>query len=120
MEERCALCRYCCELYTPPTAESKAKYEYCCTLFLREKSVMVLGDDVYGPCARCECFDSAAGEMINLKCPKCGSEDFDCFDMDSTLDGNTKWDICSCDECGALFEIKYVAVAIEQIKESTI
>ena len=65
MEERCALCRYCCELYTPPTAGSKAKYEYCCTLFLKERRVMVLGDDIYGPCARCECFDSTKDPTCN-------------------------------------------------------
>ena len=53
MEERCENCKFCCELYTPPTINSDAKHEYCCTLFLEENRVMWLGNDIY---SLCECF----------------------------------------------------------------
>ena len=54
MEEMCKNCKCCCTLYTPPTINSEAKYEYCCTLFLDEGQVMYLGNDIY---SLCECFD---------------------------------------------------------------
>ena len=54
--------------------------------------------------------------MLELKCPICGSEQFDCFDMD--YDGHgLHWDICNCNECGAIFKIRYIAVDIE-LKET--
>ena len=51
--------------------------------------------------------------MNDFKCPKCGSKDFDCYDMDFNAQEGIHWDLCSCDECDALFKIKYVAVEIE-------
>ena len=54
MEERCANCKYCSTLYTPPTVNTDAKHEYCCTLFLLDANeVMYLGKDIY---SLCECF----------------------------------------------------------------
>lgn len=52
-EERCENCKFCHELYTPPTKTTKAKHEYCCTLFLDENQVTVIGNNVYD---MCECF----------------------------------------------------------------
>lgn len=54
MEERCENCKFCCEFYTPPTLSTKAKHEYCCTLFLHENSIMYLGNNLHG---MCECYD---------------------------------------------------------------
>ena len=51
--------------------------------------------------------------MLEFKCPKCGSEDFDCFDIDFDMSAGIHWDICSCNECEELFKIKYSVVAIE-------
>lgn len=50
MEERCEFCKFCCTLYTPPTTDSEAKYEYCCTLFVSEGDVMWLGNDISSVC----------------------------------------------------------------------
>jgi hypothetical protein len=55
--------------------------------------------------------------MLELKCPLCGSNQFDCVDTD--YDGRgTHWDICNCDRCGHTFKIKYVAVSIEPNKDT--
>lgn len=53
MEEKCENCRFCYTLYIPPTINSEQKYEYCCTLFLDEGSIMYLDNDVNN---MCECF----------------------------------------------------------------
>lgn len=53
IKERCENCKFCHTLYTPPDFCRKAKYEYCCTLFLDEGEVMWLGNDIY---SLCECF----------------------------------------------------------------
>ena len=50
--------------------------------------------------------------MIEIKCPKCGSKNFDCYDTDFDMKG-TCWDFCHCEDCDADFDIKYVAVEIE-------
>lgn len=50
--------------------------------------------------------------MIEIQCPKCGIKNFDCYDTDFDMKG-THWDICSCEDCGADFKIRYVAVEIE-------
>lgn len=49
---------------------------------------------------------------IELKCPKCGSKNFDCYDTDFDMKG-THWDFCYCEDCGTNFDIRYVAVEIE-------
>lgn len=54
--------------------------------------------------------------MLELKCPLCGSDQFDYFDTDDDGRG-THWDICNCDSCGRIFKIKYVAVSIEPNKD---
>lgn len=51
--------------------------------------------------------------MIEFKCPKCGSENFDYYDTDFDIAEGIHWDLCSCDKCSALFRIRYVAVEIE-------
>ena len=50
--------------------------------------------------------------MIEIKCPKCGSKNFNCYDTDFDREG-TCWDFCHCEDCDADFDIKYVAVDIE-------
>ncbi len=51
--------------------------------------------------------------MIEIKCPKCGSKNFDCYDTDFDLYGGICWDFCCCEDCGTDFDIKYTAVEIE-------
>ena len=53
--------------------------------------------------------------MIDIKCPKCGSYDFDCYDMSFNADYEMNWALCYCEneDCGAQFSIKYVATEIE-------
>lgn len=51
--------------------------------------------------------------MIDIKCPKCGSYEFDCYDVSFNADCNTSWNRCYCEECGTNFSIKYVAVEVE-------
>lgn len=51
--------------------------------------------------------------MIEIKCPKCGSKNFDCYDTDFILLDGICWDFCYCEECGANFNIRYMAVEIE-------
>ena len=51
--------------------------------------------------------------MIEIKCPKCGSKIFDCYDTDFNREDAVSWDFCCCENCGAYFDIKYVAVEIE-------
>ena len=46
-----------------------------------------------------------------IRCPECGSEDYDCYDI-STMDG-IHWDFCCCEDCGAEFDVKYIAVEIK-------
>ena len=50
----CRECVFCNTLYSPPDANKKAKYEYCCTLFVTEGRVMKLDNIDDG---RCECFE---------------------------------------------------------------
>ena len=65
MKEQCMSCKFCKELYTPPTTTEKAKHEYCCILFLvmNENTVTYLGTDVFG---MCECFTRKAEEQEAL------------------------------------------------------
>lgn len=51
--------------------------------------------------------------MIEFKCPKCGSKNFDCYDTDFNMQEGTHWDVCYCGDCGMNFKIKYIAVEIE-------
>lgn len=55
--------------------------------------------------------------MIEIKCPNCGSEDYDCYDTNCCMEMGVHWDKCYCEECGAQFDIKYIAVEIE-VKEN--
>lgn len=48
-----------------------------------------------------------------IECPKCGSDCFDCNDMETNPAIGVHWEYCYCEECGAEFEVKYVAVEIE-------
>ena len=52
--------------------------------------------------------------LIEIKCPKCGSKDFDVYDVDFNIAQGIHWDLCYCDDCGAEFKIKYIAVEIEE------
>ena len=52
--------------------------------------------------------------MVEIKCPKCASENLDCYDTDFDFEAGTHWDLCYCSDCGAEFKIKYQAVEIEQ------
>lgn len=49
---------------------------------------------------------------IEIKCTKCGSKDYDCYDQDSM--GGTHWEHCYCEDCGTEFDIKYIAVEIKE------
>ena len=51
--------------------------------------------------------------MIEVKCPKCDSTSFDCYDTDCNIESTIHWNLCCCDDCGAEFSIKYVATEIE-------
>lgn len=51
--------------------------------------------------------------MIKIECPKCNSENFDCYDTDFNIQKGIHWDLCYCEECGANFNIRYMAVDIE-------
>ena len=52
MEEKCKNCVHRKELYFPPMLHKKPVYSNCCTLFLKENSVMYLPDTD----GKCECF----------------------------------------------------------------
>lgn len=52
--------------------------------------------------------------MLEFKCPKCSNKDFDCYDIDFDMSAGLHWDLCSCNDCDALFKIKYIAVEIEE------
>lgn len=53
-KEQCINCNFCCTLYTPPTVNTDAQYDYCCTLFLEKYSEITnLGKCWYD---MCECF----------------------------------------------------------------
>ena len=51
--------------------------------------------------------------MIEIKCPKCGSEDICCYETDFDMSKGINWDFCDCRDCHTYFDIKYVAVEIE-------
>lgn len=51
--------------------------------------------------------------MIEIKCHKCGSENFDCYDVSFDADYGAVRALCYCEDCGAQFDIKYVATEIE-------
>lgn len=51
--------------------------------------------------------------MIEIKCPVCGSTDFDCYDVSFNADYELVYALCYCDDCDAQFDIKYEAVYIE-------
>lgn len=59
--ERCANCKFCYELYTPPTVDNKSKFEYCCICCFNEGYILNLGNDICGPGDRCECFTEKDG-----------------------------------------------------------
>ncbi len=52
--------------------------------------------------------------MSKVKCPKCGSEEFDCYDMNSYYEDGTYEENCVCYECDAQFTVKYKMVSIEK------
>ena len=52
--------------------------------------------------------------MIEVKCPKCGNTEFDCYDTDCDMNYTTHWNLCYCDECGTQFKIEYTAIGIEE------
>ena len=47
-----------------------------------------------------------------VECPKCGSEFFDCNDMESNPSIGKHWDYCYCEDCGAEFSVEYDAIEI--------
>ena len=51
--------------------------------------------------------------MIEVKCPKCGSTDFECYDIDCNMEHTIHWDECYCNVCDEQFDIRYEAVEIE-------
>ena len=51
--------------------------------------------------------------MIEIKCPICGSYDFDCYDIGFNAGYEIIYAKCYCDECDAQFDIKYEVVDIE-------
>ena len=51
--------------------------------------------------------------MMEIKCPKCGSTSFDCYDTECNMDSTILWHKCCCEECGADFKIHYIAVEVE-------
>ncbi len=51
--------------------------------------------------------------MTKIKCPKCGSTSFDCYDSDFNMREGIHWDFCYCEDCDVQFTVKYVAVDIE-------
>ena len=51
--------------------------------------------------------------MIEMKCPKCGSEDIDCYETAFDIPRGLHWDFYCCENCKAYFDVKYVAVEIE-------
>lgn len=53
--------------------------------------------------------------MIEIKCPKCGSTNFDCYDVSFGCDYKTVWALCYCEneDCDTQFDIKYDATEIE-------
>lgn len=53
--------------------------------------------------------------MIEMKCPKCRSEDIDCYDTEFDIPKGLHWDFYYCRNCDTHFDVKYVAVEIEII-----
>lgn len=51
--------------------------------------------------------------MIDIKCPKCGSYDFDCYDISFNANYEMNWALCYCEDCGTQFNVKYVFDDIE-------
>lgn len=51
--------------------------------------------------------------MIEIKCPVCGSYDFDCYDINFNAGYELVYAKCYCDECDAQFDIKYEVADIE-------
>lgn len=49
---------------------------------------------------------------MRIECPKCGSEFFDCNDMESNPSIGKHWDYCYCEDCGAEFSVEYDAIEI--------
>ena len=52
--------------------------------------------------------------MSKVKCPKCGSEEFDCYDLDSYYEDGTHEENCVCYECDCQFTVKYKMVEIKE------
>ena len=53
--------------------------------------------------------------MIDIKCPKCGSTEFDCYDVSFDADFGAVRALCYCEneDCDTQFDIKYVVTEIE-------
>jgi hypothetical protein len=51
--------------------------------------------------------------MIEIKCPRCGSYDFDCYDIAFGANYELTYAKCYCDDCDCQFDIRYEAVDIE-------
>ena len=49
--------------------------------------------------------------ITKIRCPKCGSENYDRYDTENYGNG-VHFDYCYCEECDAQFDVKYVAVEI--------
>ena len=48
---------------------------------------------------------------IEIKCPKCGSKKFECYD-EYSMDG-VHLEHCVCYDCEAQFDVKYMAIEIK-------
>lgn len=55
--------------------------------------------------------------MFKIECPKCGSDNFNCYDTDFDIRKGIHWDLCDCMDCGASFNIRYRAEDIEFVDE---
>lgn len=48
----------------------------------------------------------------SVKCPECGSKEFDIFDVEYTHDYRCCYPHCNCEKCGEEFIIEYVVADI--------
>lgn len=55
--------------------------------------------------------------MIKIECPKCGSDNFNCYDTDFNSNKGIHWDLCDCEDCGASFNVRYRVEDIELVED---
>lgn len=55
--------------------------------------------------------------MFKIECPKCGSDNLNCYDTDFNFDKGLHWDLCDCEDCGASFNIRYRVEDIELVED---